>query len=46
MVIGQFRRADPLLSQELPHTREHHFELSRLWRLREKEPMLRSIWRR
>jgi hypothetical protein len=43
MVIRQLRRADPLLSQELPHSREHYFELSRLRRLREKEAMLRSI---
>jgi hypothetical protein len=43
MIVSQLRRAYTLLTKQFPHAGEHHFEPSRLGRLREKESMLRSI---
>jgi hypothetical protein len=43
MIVSQLRRADTFVAQQLPHSSEHHFEPPWLWRLWEKEAVLRSI---
>ena len=45
MIVSQFDRTDPLLTEQLAKTRKRHLQYSRFRCLGQKQAMLRAVWR-